>query len=125
MKFLSQRFVLTYQARLIDVFGGSHGLRDKGLLESALAQPEATFAGAYLHPDVHAMAAAYGYHLCQNHAFVDGNKRIAAVAMATFLAIHGHELLVDEVELYQAMMAVADGRLDKQGLAQWLREVAK
>ena len=123
MKFLSQRFVLTYQARLIDVFGGSHGLRDVGLLESALAQPEATFCGTYLHEDVYAMAAAYGYHLCQNHAFVDGNKRIAAVAMATFLAINGHELVVDEVELYQAIIAVADGRLDKHGLAQWLRDV--
>ncbi len=125
MKFLSQRFVVTYQARLIDVFGGSHGLREKGLLESALAQPETTFGGAYLHADLQAMAAAYGYHLCQNHAFVDGNKRIAAVTMATFLAINGQELAVDEVELYQAVMAVADGRLDKNGLAQWLRAVAK
>ncbi len=125
MKFLSQRFVLTYQARLIDVFGGSHGLRDVGLLESALAQPEATFGGTYLHEDVFAMAAAYGYHLCQNHAFVDGNKRIAAVAMATFLAVNGHELVVEEVELYQAIIAIADGRLDKQGLAQWLRDVTR
>ena len=122
MKFLSLRFVVTYQARLIDLFGGSHGIRNQGLLESALAQPQATFGGAPMHTDLCAMAAAYGYHLCQNHAFVDGNKRIAAVAMATFLNINGHELVVDEVELYQVVIAVADGSLSKEALAAWLRE---
>ena len=124
MKFLSRRFVGDYQARLIELFGGSHGIRDPGLLDSALAQPQATFGGQYLHSDISAMAAAYGFHLCQNHAFVDGNKRIATVAMATFLALNGHELIVGEVELYEIMMSVAAGRLDKAGLAAWLRRVA-
>ena len=85
MKFLSRRFVVAYQARLIDLFGGLHGIRDEDLLDSALAQPEATFEGEYLHGDVWEMAAAYGFHLCSNHPFLDGNKRIAAVAMGTFL----------------------------------------
>ncbi len=123
MKFLSRRFVVTYQARLIDLFGGLHGIRDERLLDSALAQPEATFAGEYLHGDVWEMAAAYAYHLCSNHPFLDGNKRIAAVAMGTFLGVNGHPLVVDELDLYRTIMAVADGRLDKAGLAEWLRRV--
>ena len=123
MKFLSRRFVVAYQARLIDVFGGLHGIRDQDLLDSALAQPEATFEGEWLHGDVWEMAAAYAFHLCSNHPFLDGNKRIAAVAMGTFLEVNGHRLVVDEVDLYRTMMAVADGRLNKAGIAMWLRAV--
>ena len=66
------------------------------------------------------MAAAYAFHLCSNHPFLDGNKRIAAVAMGTFLEINDHPLVVDEVDLYRTVMAVADGRLDKAGLVVWL-----
>lgn len=84
MRFLTKRFILTYHARLIDLFGGSHGLRDEGLLEAALAQPEATFDGELLHPTTWEAAAAQGFHLCRNHPFVDGNKRIAAVSMGTY-----------------------------------------
>lgn len=123
MKFLSRRFVVAYHARLIDLFGGLHVIRDEGLLDSALAQPEATFEGEHLHGAVWEMAAAYGYHLCSNHPFLDGDKRIAAVAMGTFLEINGHPLVVGEVDLYRTIMAVADGRLDKAGLAVWLRRV--
>lgn len=121
MKFVTKAFVLHYQRRLVDMFGGSHGLRSDALLESALAQPEATFDGCYLHEDLCAMAAAYAFHLCRNHPFVDGNKRIAAVVMGTFLAINGEELVVDEADLYLTMMAVAEGRLGKAELAEWLR----
>lgn len=124
MRFLSRRFVVAYQARLIDLFGGLHGIRDTALLDSALAQPEATFEGEFLHADLWEMAAAYAFHLCSNHPFLDGNKRIAAVAMGTFLGINGHPLVVDEVDLYRTIMAVAGGQLDKAGLAAWLRGVA-
>jgi len=123
VRFLSRRFVVAYQARLIDLFGGLHGIRDEGLLDSALAQPEATFEGEYLHEDVWEMAAAYAFHLCSNHPFLDGKKRIAAVAMGTFLGVNGHPLVVDEVDLYLTIMAVADGTLDKAGLAVWLRRL--
>jgi len=122
MRFLSTRFVVVYQERLIDLFGGEKGVRDHGLLESALAQPEASFAGIPFHKDIWEMAAAYAFHLCLNHPFLDGNKRIAAVAMATFLEINGYPLRVDEVELYRVMMALAERRIDKVGLADWLRE---
>lgn len=124
MKHLSKRFVVACQARLIDLFGGTHGVRDEGPLDSALAQAAATFDGKDLHQDVWEMAAAYVFHLCRNHAFVDGNKRIAAVAMGAFLAVNGPRLTIDEVDLYRTILAVADGRLDMAGLAEWLRRSA-
>ena len=125
MKFLSKRFVVAYHARLIDLFGGIHGLRDEGLLDSALAQPEATSDAVLLHRDVWEMAAAYGYHLCRNHPFLDGNKRISAVAMGTFLAVNGAASVFDEVELFIAVTAVAEGRMLKTELALWLRTQAR
>lgn len=125
MKFLSRRFVESYHSRLIELFGGTHGIRDEALLESALAQPEATFDGHPLHPDVWLAAAAYGYHLCQNHPFLDGNKRIAAVAIGTFLAINGEDCVFDEVALYLVVCGVAEGAVSKPDLAAWLRENAK
>lgn len=115
MTFLPKAFVVAYQQRLIELFGGSPGIRDEGLLESALAQPEASF-------DVWEMAAAYCFHLAQNHPFVDGNKRIAAVAMGAFLDVNGAPLVAPEEEVYNVVLAVASGRLSKVELAAWLRE---
>ncbi|MBI5611025.1 MAG: type II toxin-antitoxin system death-on-curing family toxin [Deltaproteobacteria bacterium] len=124
MRWLSRRLVETLHAQVVDLFGGLQGLRDAGLLESALAQPQASFGGVPLHRDVWEMAAAYGYHLCRNHAFLDGNKRIAAVAMITFLRANGQAVRYDEVQLYLTVMDLAAGRLDKAQLAAWLRERA-
>lgn len=124
MIYLSKSFVVAYHARLIDLFGGTHGLRDEGLLDSALAQAEATYGGEPLHRDAWEAAAAYAFHICRNHPFLDGNKRIAAVAMGTFLEINGAPLRVDEVALYQAMMALAEGSLTKADLAEQLRRWA-
>lgn len=118
---LSKRFVVAYHARLIDLFGGSHGVRDEALLDSALAQPRATFDGTPLHADMWEAAAAYGFHLIRHHAFVDGNKCIAAVAMGAFLEVNGAPSRVDEVELYETMIALAEGRLGKPDLVTWLR----
>jgi death-on-curing protein len=116
---------VAYQARLIDIFGVPHGIRDEALLDTALAKPEATFDGKLLHEDTWAMAAAYGYHLCRSHPFIDGNQRIAAVAMGTFLAVNGEPSRLDEGELYLALTAVADGQMDKTELASWLRARAR
>lgn len=121
MIFLSKRSILAYHARLIEVFGGSPGVRDTGLLESALAAPESTFDGVNLHADLWDMAAAYAFHLIKNPPFVDGNKRIAAVAMGTFLDVNGAPLRVDEVELYETMIALASNGIGKAELAAWLR----
>ena len=122
MRFLPKPFVLHYHRRIIDLFGGSHGIRDEGLLDSALAQPEASFGGELLHRDLSEMAAAYAFHIAKNHPFIDGNKRMAAICMGTFLEVNGQPLRVDEAELYLVMMAIAEGRLDKHGLAGWLRQ---
>ncbi len=120
MIFLSRVEVLRLHQVLIHLHGGSHGLRDEGLLDSALAQPEASFGGAYLHPTVAEMAAAYAFHLVKNHPFVDGNKRTAATAMGAFLWANGHEVVFDQGELVATMMALADGRLDKAAVAAWI-----
>lgn len=113
--------MVAYHARLMDLFGGAHGIRDEGLLDSTLAQAESTFDGGLLHEDLRQRAAAYGFHLCRNHPLIDGNKRIAAVAMGTFLGIHGEANDFDEVGLFLTVTAVAEGQMDKAELAVWLR----
>ena len=120
--FLSQQEVLRIHATLIDLYGGAHGVRDAELLASALAQPEATYEGLYLHSEVVEQAAAYGFHLAQNHPFLDGNKRIALAALLVFLEINGRSLRVEQESLYAVMMSVAEGRLSKPGLAGWIRD---
>ena len=120
--FLSQQEVLRIHATLIDLYGGAHGVRDAGLLASALAQPEATYEVLYLHSEVVEQAAAYGFHLAQNHPFLDGNKRIALAALLVFLEINGRSLRVEQEALYAVMMSVAEGRLSKPGLAGWIRD---
>lgn len=124
MTFLTRHEVLALHARLIELYGGDPGLRDEGLFDSALAQPEASFDGQFLHADIFAMAAAYGFHLGQAQSLMDGNKRTATAAMLVFLELNGHPLHVDQAELYAAMIAVAERRLSKAALAQWLRDRA-
>lgn len=103
--------------------GGQAGVRDFGLLESALAQPEASFAGEWLHRDRYEMAAAYAYHLCQNHPFVDGNKRVALASALVFLELNGISLLDPKGKLREAMLAVALGHMEKQALAKLLKKL--
>jgi len=81
IKFLDKETILIFHQDQLELYGGKKGIRDEHLLESALAQPEASFGGEYVHKDLFQMAAAYGYHLCQNHPFYDGNKRTALIAM--------------------------------------------
>jgi death-on-curing protein len=82
VRFLGVEEVIGIHARQLSEFGGGEGIRDQGLLASAIAQPEASFAGEYLHQDLYEMAAAYLFHLVQNHPFVDGNKRVGPVGCA-------------------------------------------
>jgi death on curing protein len=95
-----------------------------GLLESALAQPEASFAGAWLHKDHYEMAAAYAYHLCQNHPFIDGNKRTALAAALVFLELNGISILDPRGRLKNAMVRIASGRMSKSGLRQAFEKIA-
>jgi death-on-curing protein len=87
-KFVSKSMVLSIHARQIERFGGTPGVRDEGLLESALAQPKATFGGQFLHPTISEQAAAYLYHIAMNHPFIDGNKRTAFAVTDTFLRLN-------------------------------------
>lgn len=120
IKFLEKSVLLTFHEDHLRRYGGLSGIRDHGLLDSALAQPVATFDGEYIHKDIFQMAAAYGCHLCRNHPFVDGNKRTALVAMYLFLFVNGHQLIADKKSLYAIVMGVADGSIDKQQLADFL-----
>jgi death-on-curing protein len=119
--FLTREDVLALHDRSIRRFGGATGLRDLGLLESAIAQPEASFGGAFMHEDVWEMAAAYHFHLVSNHAFVDGNKRIGLLAALVFLEINGVSAAADSEALYAITMAVAEGRAEKAVVAAVLR----
>ena len=99
--------------------GGGAGLRDGNLLESALAKPENL--AAYGEPDVAALAAAYGYGISRNHAFIDGNKRTALVAAELFLQLNGWRLEVDDADCVLTMLAVATGDITEEAFASWLR----
>jgi death-on-curing protein len=106
-------------------YGGTGGVRDQNLLNSALAQPEASFGGRWLHEDLFEMAAAYTFHLCQNHPFFDGNKRTAFVAGVVFLAMNG-VLLLDPKKLgLSVMLSVAEGKLSKNELAKFFRSLPR
>jgi death-on-curing protein len=98
-------------------YGGTYGLRDPALLSSALAMPSSTFEGKYLHQDLFEQAAAYAFHICQNHPFVDGNKRTALATALVFLSLSGIELYDPNEELYELMMKVADGKALKPEIA--------
>ncbi|MEQ1885464.1 MAG: type II toxin-antitoxin system death-on-curing family toxin [Bryobacteraceae bacterium] len=114
--FLTLDEVLEIHQEQIERYGGSHGLRDAGALASAVATPQATFGGQLLHASIPAMAAAYLFHLCQNHPFIDGNKRAGANAAITFLLINGWEPTFEEEELVQLVLSVASGQLAKPEL---------
>jgi death-on-curing protein len=120
MRYLSLQEVISLHSLLIAQSGGSSGLRDRGALESAVAQPEASFGGDDLYPDLASKTAALGHSLIQNHPFVDGNKRIGHAAMEVFLLLNGHEIdaLVDEQE--KVIIDVASGKLSRNDLSEWL-----
>lgn len=116
-EFLTLAEVLEIHKDLIEAHGGSDGIRDLALLESALAVPQAAFGGTYLHAAPFDMAAAYAFHIAQNQPFVDGNKRTALAAALVFLELNGVSLRDPKGRLYQAMMDVSARTFDKKGLA--------
>ena len=122
--FLSKHTVLDIHDAQIAEHGGDPGVRDEGLLESALAQPQAGFGGQYLHEDLFAMAAAYVFHLAGNHAFVDGNKRTGLAAALVFLEVNGYEVADEGTELADLVLEMVAHRRDKEWMAQQLRHRA-
>jgi death-on-curing protein len=114
--FLALDEVLEIHDQQIALYGGAAGLRDAAGLESAIATPQVTFGGEYLHESIPAMAAAYLFHLCQNHAFIDGNKRVGANAAITFLLMNDWEPVIDESHLVTLVLSVAAGVMGKEEL---------
>jgi death on curing protein len=112
----SLKAVLTLHDRQVQVFGGAFGVRDLGLLESAIAQPSASFGGELLHPTIADQAAAYLYHIAKNHPFIDGNKRTAFAVMETFLELNGYTLLLDNGAAYELVIQVAQSDINKEEL---------
>ena len=123
--FLDIENVLLIHEEQLPRYGGSPGIRDRGLLESAVAMPRATAGGEFAHEDLFAMAAAYAFHIAQNQPFVDGNKRTGLLAAIVFLDLNGIALSDPEERLYDAMMAIAERRMDKTELTSVLRLLAE
>ena len=125
-EFLTVDDVLDLHDALLDEHGGQPGIRDRGLLESAVATPAQTFDGAFLHEGLFQMAAAYAFHIAENQPFVDGNKRAAIGAALVFLDINEVDIPEATETLHAAMLDIATRRLDKRGLADsLLRLVSK
>ena len=120
MKTLSKNQVTALHSALIREFGGIDGIRDEGLLESALAAPFQTFGGEPVYPSLQAKAAQLGFGLIRNHPFVDGNKLIGAHTMLVFLAVNGIELRYEQQELIDIVLSVAAGQIDRPGVLQWI-----
>jgi len=106
---------------MIDRYGGSAGVRDQGLLESALAVPQSGFGGQYLHTDIYQMAAAYLFHITQNHPFIDGNKRVGAMVAFVFLKMNRLTLTATEIQFERIVRAVAESKLGKEDIAKFFQ----
>lgn len=119
--FLELEQVLRLHRSMIERYGGIDGTRDPGLLESALAMPRASFGGTFLHADLWEMAAAYLFHIVQNHPFLDGNKRTGAAAAIVFLSMNDVEVEADEDGLVEITLATATGQADKTWIAEFFR----
>lgn len=121
MVFLTLNDILESHLNQIDTYGGCHGIRDIGLLESAIAQPEASFGGQYLHTNIFEMAAAYLYHLVMNHPFVDGNKRVGLEAALIFLEINNENLNCSDEEFVDLVLKTTAGQVGKREIAEFFR----
>ena len=121
IKWLLEETVYAIHKRQIAEHGGSDGIRDKGLLLSALARPQNLLAYSEETPDISALAAAYAFGIAKNHPFIDGNKRTALVVMRTFLLLNGFNLNATQEEKYLAFLKLAEGNLSEERLTDWIR----
>ncbi len=122
--FLTMDEVLALHDLQVRLFGGLGGIRDLGLLESAIGNAEATFGGQFLHETRFEMAAAYLYGICRNHPFVDGNKRTAAAAALTFLDMNAIDIDAAEDDIYELVIGIAEGRVSKAAVAVFFEQHA-
>jgi len=119
--FLTLSEVIEIHSNQIKLYGGHAGIRDITPLSSAVAMPYASFSGDFLHSDIYEMAAAYAFHICQNHPFIDGNKRTALASALVFLDLNGISISDPEDKLYDSMMNIASGKMTKEEFADILR----
>lgn len=123
MQFLNIDTVIDLHKLLIDQFGGIHGIRDKNLLESALAYPK-MLNTLTLEQNSYTLAAAYFYHIIQNHPFIDGNKRIGTLGMMTFLKMNDHQILIPHAKLYELAILIASSKLHEKDIPSELEKYA-
>jgi len=123
-RWISKRALLVLHEESIAEFGGARGLRDEGLLESALARPRNTHAYNTA-ATLAELAASYGYGVAKNHAFVDGNKRAAFLCIGLFLAINGYRLTAPQVDAIETMLSVAAGTMTEEALGLWIAQNSK
>lgn len=123
--FLTLAEIIEIHTDQIKKYGGSSGIRDINLLSSAAAMPCATFSGDFLHQGIFQMAAAYAFHISQNHPFVDGNKRTALASALVFLELNGISIADPSGTLYESMMQIASGKMSKEELAAILKKLAE
>ena len=121
MKYLYPKQVLYLYQRIIQQSGGAVGLRDEGLLESAVYRPQASFGGQDLYPDLFSKAAALGHSIISNHPFVDGNKRVGFEVMRLMLRVNDYDLHASLEAKFEFIMEVAKGRWTEQAIADWLK----
>jgi death-on-curing protein len=119
---ISKELAVAIHQRQLAEHGGADGVRDVGLLESALARPRQRFAYEDPTPTIPALAAAYAFGIARNHAFIDGNKRTAYVVCRTFLILNGFDLTADRVDRYTTFLSLAEGNLSEPDLAAWLTQ---
>src|SRR4030042_2581970 len=124
-EFLTLAEVIAIHQDQINNYGGESGIRDLLLLNSAIAVPQSTFDRKFLHEDLFDMAAAYAYHICQNHPFIDGNKRVALVSALVFLDLNDIDINDLNNYLYNAMMDITSGKMSKKDLANIFRKLSK
>ena len=129
IRFLTLDNVLQIHSDQIARYGGTDGIRDLGLLESAIAMPTAQFGGTYLHPDLNAMASAYLFHIANNHPFLDGNKRVGAASAIVFLTLNGIKVTAEAPVFEELVMTVARGEIGKEEISTFFagnsREIVK
>lgn len=119
---ISRELALAIHSRQLAEHGGADGVRDEGLLDSALGRPRNRFAYEDATPTIPSLAASYAFGIARNHAFIDGNKRTAAVVCETFLLLNRHALSATDVELYPVIISLAEGTMSELELSRWLSD---
>ena len=123
MRFLTLIEVLELHRRVLKQSGGTSGIRDLGLLESAIAQPQMTFSGEELYPSLLEKSVALGFSMIMNHPFVDGNKRTGHASMETFLFLNGMEINTSVDKQERVVLAITSGELKREEFVEWLQQV--